>query len=64
MLSLEDYAKAHKKYPFAVKYRNKPENCHHIYDFIVFCNSETDIVRCRNCGSEIETSCNFDDDYD
>lgn len=59
----EAYEKAHIDYPFKIKYKNKPEDCVHNYSFVVFCDNHIDIVRCQNCGSEIERSCNFDDDY-
>ena len=64
MLTQEDYNKAHKEFPFALKYQNTPDNCNHNYNFIVFCNNKWDIIRCQKCGSEIERSCNFDYDYD
>lgn len=63
MLSQTDYNKAHKEYPFADEYPNTPDKCYHDYSFVVFCNGQTDIVRCKKCGHEIEQRCNFDDDY-
>lgn len=64
MLSKEAYEQAHKEYPFDKIYPCKQENCNHIFSFVVYCNGSTDIVRCNKCGKEIETSCNFDDEYD
>lgn len=64
MLALTDYETAHKNHPFAVKYSNVPDKCFHNYSFVVFCNGKRDIVRCQKCGDEIETSCDFDDEYD
>lgn len=64
MLTAKDYEKAHKDYPFSIKYKNTPERCNHAYNFCVFCNGERDILRCQKCGSEIECQCNFDNEYD
>lgn len=63
-LSKEAYEKAHKEYPLQKMYPCKPEKCIHNFSFVVYCNGETDIVRCNKCGKEKEFSCNFDDEYD
>ena len=64
MLTKKDYEKAHKQYPFSIKYKNTPEKCEHKHNFVVFCNGEQDIVRCQKCGHEIEIPCCYEDEYD
>lgn len=63
-LSKEIYEKAHKEFPHNKMYPNKPEKCIHSFSFTIYCNGDTDIVRCLKCGMEKEVRCNFDDDYD
>jgi len=62
-LSKEVYEKAHKEFPHLKMYPFKPEECMHNFSFCIYCNGETDILRCNKCGAEKETRCNFDDDY-
>ncbi len=64
MLPKEAYEKAHKEFPLAKSYPNKPEDCNHNFDFVVYCDGERDIVRCFKCGMEKEVRCSFDDEYD
>ena len=64
MLPKEAYEQAHTEYPLLAKYKNKPTECQHNFDFVVYCNGERDIVRCCRCGYEKEVRCTFDDEYD
>ena len=63
MLSKEAYEKAHKEFPLLAKYQNKPTECQHYFNFVVYCNGERDIVRCCRCGLEKEIRCSFEDEF-
>lgn len=54
---------AYINYPPADSYPNKPENCYHNFNFVIYCDGIQDIVKCNKCGAERVFSCNFDDDY-
>ena len=54
---------AYEKYPRANSYPNSPNTCNHKFDFVIYCDGETDIVRCNLCGEERVFPCSFDDDY-
>ena len=64
MLSIQAYKKAHEEFPFAKIYQNSQESCNHIFNFVVYCDGERDIVRCNKCGMEKEVRCDFNDEYD
>lgn len=64
MLPIRAYNIAHEEFPFSISYPNSQESCNHNFDFVVYCDGETDIVRCNKCGLEIETRCSFDDECD
>lgn len=55
--------KAYEEFP-PHKYSNNMDECCHNYDFVIYCDGEYDIVRCRDCGKEIVVLCSFDADYD
>lgn len=56
---------AHIKYPQKKSYKNKPSECSHNFNFIIYCDGgDWDIARCLKCGSEAVIPCTFDDDYD
>ena len=64
MLPKEIYEQAHKEFPFATNYPNKPKQCYHDFSFVVYCNNKIDIVRCMKCGCEKEVPCSFNDECD
>lgn len=47
---------------FEAEDEEKSKNCAHSWRCIVCWDSEADIDECRNCGRQVERSCNFDDD--
>ncbi|MCE5227899.1 MAG: hypothetical protein LLG05_18825 [Porphyromonadaceae bacterium] len=57
--------KVHKEYPHSENYPFECGKGHSCYDdyFEVYCDSDTDIVRCRKCGNEWAKRCTFDDDF-
>ena len=63
MLRKATYDKAHKEFPRFAEYQFDTSNCNHNFCFVVYCDGETDIVRCIKCGEEKEVPCTFDDDY-
>ena len=41
---------------------DKAQRCHHFWRTL-FCDNETDVVECGNCGQQKLARCNFDDEY-
>lgn len=56
-------AQAHLECPMESNYPNTA-NDGNIHGYVnVYCNSEQDVLRCKHCGTEVITRCDFDDDY-
>lgn len=53
---------AHKEYPRKEKYPNEYYDGKHDCsenEMVIYCDSVTDIVRCKMCGYERKRPCNF-----
>jgi hypothetical protein len=51
-----------QKYPYTPTV--PPDQCQHLGSWrVIRCDSETDIIRCDQCGSRAKVTCNFDDDF-
>ncbi len=48
---------------FSIHTEQKPGPCTHPHWRTLFCDSETDVVECRDCGEQRLAVCNFDDEY-
>jgi len=56
--------KVYKEYPREEKYDYEfYDGKHACRRKVIYCDSETDIVRCDLCGYEKEVSCSFDSDF-